>query len=168
MPILLVYCFTLLFKTLGLSFFSGIGVFVVAFITNLFIGLVIEKQYKEIMKRKDKRMSHTTEAIQNIKTLKLYSWTEIFQAKVQKRREYEFKKYRAFAVTITLIITSLYFFPNVLSTVVFSTYIGTGNNLTLAKAFTTLIFFDLIKEPIRQLPTFLSEFLELLVSMKRI
>jgi hypothetical protein len=31
-----------------------------------------------------------------------------------------------------------------------------------------LIFFDLIKEPMRQLPTFISSFIQLLVSMRRI
>jgi len=61
-----------------MSFFSGIGVLVVAFIVNIFIGLQLEKVNKELMARKDKRMNHTTEAFNNIKSLKFYSWTGIF------------------------------------------------------------------------------------------
>jgi hypothetical protein len=112
------------------------------------------------MKRKDKRMNHTTEALQNIKLLKFYSWTDIFEEEIQARRVYEFKKYRAIAVQLALIICSLYFFPNILSSVVFSTYIGTGHSLDLATSFSVLVFFDLIKEPIRSLPLFMSSFIE--------
>lgn len=43
-PIVFAYCFTMLFYTLGLSFFSGVAVFVVAFMTNVAIGLILEKQ----------------------------------------------------------------------------------------------------------------------------
>ena len=76
--------------------------------------------------------------------------------------------YKVIAVWLSLVITSLYFFPNILSSVVFATYIGTGNNLNLATAFTCLVFFDIIKEPIRQLPLFISSFIQFKVSMNRI
>lgn len=79
----------MLFYILGLSFFSGVGVFVLAFVTNLIVGLILEKQQQEIMKRKDLRMNHTTEAINNIKTLKLYSWNSAFEKEIKKRRDSE-------------------------------------------------------------------------------
>jgi ABC-type bacteriocin/lantibiotic exporter with double-glycine peptidase domain len=148
-PIVLIYTFSFLFYTLGMSFWAGIGVFALAFVVNLIIGLKLEKVNTELMKRKDQRMSHTTEALSNIKMLKFYSWTSIFQEEVQKRRVHEFKMYKVIAVWLALVITSLYFFPNILSSVVFSTYIGTGHRLDLATAFTCLVFFDIIKDPIR-------------------
>ena len=72
LPFVIVYSFTYLFYTLGLSFFAGIGVFVVAFITNAILGLQLEKQQSAMMKKKDLRMNHTNEALTNIKTLKFY------------------------------------------------------------------------------------------------
>lgn len=120
------------------------------------------------MSRKDKRMNHTNEAFNNIKTLKLYSWTGIFEDEIVKRREHELSMYKRIAFWLALIITSLYFFPGILSSVVFTTYIGTGHQIDLASAFTVLVFFDLIKEPLRQLPLFVSQFIQLVVSMKRI
>lgn len=42
-PVVLAYAFFMLFYILGLSFFSGIGVFVLAFIVNLIVGLILEK-----------------------------------------------------------------------------------------------------------------------------
>jgi hypothetical protein len=58
---------------------SGIGVFLLAFLSNIVIGLILEKIYQQIMAAKDKRMDPTTEAISSIKVLKLYSWTDLFQ-----------------------------------------------------------------------------------------
>jgi ATP-binding cassette subfamily C (CFTR/MRP) protein 1 len=110
-PIVVGYAFTMLFYILGLSFFSGIAVFVFAFVSNLGVGLILEKQQKEIMRRKDRRMNHCTEAIGNIKTLKLYSWTDVFQDEIQERRVFEFKKMKTIAIWLTFIIASLYFFP---------------------------------------------------------
>ena len=40
MPVVLIYCFVMLFYKLGLSFLSGVGVFVLAFIVNFGLGLV--------------------------------------------------------------------------------------------------------------------------------
>ena len=42
LPIVLAYSFTYLFYILGLSFFSGIAVFFVAFVTNVILGLKLE------------------------------------------------------------------------------------------------------------------------------
>lgn len=77
------------------------------------------------MKAKDARMNHTTESVTNIKTLKLYSWNDAFEREIKKRRDKELKLFRKIAFWLSLIISSLYFFPQVLSSVVFATYIGT-------------------------------------------
>jgi ABC-type bacteriocin/lantibiotic exporter with double-glycine peptidase domain len=81
----------MLFYYLGISFFSGIGVFVVGFIVNFAIGKKLEKYYAEVMKKKDARMETTTESLNNIKMLKLYSWNDIFLKKIKDRRTDEIK-----------------------------------------------------------------------------
>ena len=143
-PVVLCYCFVFLFKTLGLSFFSGIGVFLLAFLTNLGLGILYKNQQKKVMKSKDNRMNHTNEALQNIKTLKFYSWTGIFEEEIQKRRQDEVSKLLRISMINSFIIVSLYFFPNILSSVVFSTYIGLGHKIDLATSFSVLVFFDII------------------------
>jgi ABC-type bacteriocin/lantibiotic exporter with double-glycine peptidase domain len=77
-PFALTYTFIMLFYILGFSFFAGIGVFVVAFLFNLVVGRILQKKQKKIMNAKDARMNHTSEALTNIKNLKLYSWTLAF------------------------------------------------------------------------------------------
>ena len=53
------------------------------------------------------------------------------------------------------VVTSLYFFPSLLSAVVFSVYIGLGNTLDLDIAFTVMTVLNLIKDPLRSLPLFI-------------
>lgn len=50
----------------------------------------------------------------------------------------------------------------------FSTYILIGNEMTSQAAFTTIMIFSILQYPIRQLPTSISEVLQMLTSIKRI
>lgn len=86
LPLVIIFSFIMLFYILGLSFFAGIGVFLVGSLINLFIGIKIEKVYKDGLSKKDKRMNHTKEALSNVKTLKLYSWTKDFESEIKERR----------------------------------------------------------------------------------
>jgi ATP-binding cassette, subfamily C (CFTR/MRP), member 1 len=167
-PFILIFCTIILFHYLGWSFVSAIGVFAVTFLVNFWTGKRGAKLQKEYMKRSDRRVKTTNESMNNIKMLKLYSWTEIFAETIRANREEElgwlWKRFQ----NGQIVVTSLYFFPAVLSAVVFAFYIGFGNPLDLAIAFTVITMLNMIKEPLRMLPLFVGSFLEFLVSMKRI
>ena len=62
------------FHTFGLSFLAGLGVMLVGMLVGLILVTWYEKVQRNVMKRKDARMSVTTESINNAKMLKLYSW----------------------------------------------------------------------------------------------
>ena len=97
------------------------------------------------MKRKDERMNATTEVFNNIKMIKLYGWTETFEKRINEKRNSELEGIRKAYTMSTIIIWSLYFFPAMLTPVVFTTYIGLGNVLDLKDTFTIMIFFNLIE-----------------------
>lgn len=63
------------------------------------------------MKKQDARINTTTESLNNIKMLKLYSWTHIFSEVIQSKRLEElavlWQRFRYGQI----IVTSLYFFP---------------------------------------------------------
>lgn len=86
MPVLLAFAFAMLFWYLGLTFFSGIGVFVIAFITTYIVGVYLGKVNRAKMKKTDDRMNITTESFTNIKTLKFYSWVDFYQSEIDKSR----------------------------------------------------------------------------------
>jgi ABC-type bacteriocin/lantibiotic exporter with double-glycine peptidase domain len=73
-PFIFAVCFTMIFIYVGYSFFAGLGIFLVSFLVNGAFGLWLNKIYADVMKRKDARMEETTEALNNMKTLKLNSW----------------------------------------------------------------------------------------------
>jgi hypothetical protein len=65
-------------------------------------------------------------------------------------------------------ITFGYFFPQSLSAIIFSVYIATGHVLDLSTAYTSTIIINMIEDPLRSVPDFVSNYIELLISMKRI
>jgi ABC-type bacteriocin/lantibiotic exporter with double-glycine peptidase domain len=50
----------------------------------------------------------------------------------------------------------------------FTTYLLLGNEMTSQAAFTTIMIFSILQYPIRQLPTSISEILQIATSLKRI
>ena len=73
-PFVFIVAISMSFYYFGLSFFAGAGVFCLAFLSNSFITKYMRTVQRLIMKRKDQRMKVTTEAINNMKMIKLYSW----------------------------------------------------------------------------------------------
>jgi ABC-type bacteriocin/lantibiotic exporter with double-glycine peptidase domain len=89
LPLTFALCFGILFKYLGLTFFVGIGVFVLSIVFNLILSRILEKYQKQYMQTQDARVSMTTECMNNIKMIKMYSWIEIFQRLVTEKRQKE-------------------------------------------------------------------------------
>ena len=67
-----------------------------------------------------------------------------------------------------VLVTNLYFFPQILSAVVFAFYIGFGGTLRLDIAYMVITILGLIKDPLRSLPLFMGQLIEFKVSMRRI
>jgi hypothetical protein len=63
------------------------------------------------MEKVDARVSAATESLNNIKMLKLYSWTERFEQTINEKREVELGIYWRRINVAMVSVTSLYFFP---------------------------------------------------------
>ena len=113
-------------------------------------------------------MKVTTESINNIKMLKLYSWQDSFIHRIYRRRAKELKTLRRINFGWSYVIAGMYLFPNLLPGVTFSMYIGLGNTLDFNVAVASLVIFSLMQDTLIAVPFFFSEVLNLLVSMKRI
>ena len=72
-----------------------------------------------------------SQAFSNIKTLKLNAWTEVIEKRIKEKRDDELKILKLDNLVSQFIVTTLYFFPQVLGAVVFSVYIGTGHHIDL-------------------------------------
>jgi ABC-type multidrug transport system fused ATPase/permease subunit len=134
-------------------------VFLLAFVVNTIIGVYLNKNQKIIMERKDDRMTETNEALNNIKMLKLYSWQELFEQRINQKRGVEIQALKKGGMLTSMLIAFSYMFPNMMPAVCFSTYIGLGHSLTLSKAVTCLLFFGLMAGPMIWVPMAISDFI---------
>ena len=88
--------------------------------------------------------------------------------RIFRKRKLEVSSYKKRGIIVSAIIAFVFFFPSLLAPVTFSAYIGLGNTLDLNLAVAALILFNLMEEPMIEIPMFFSDLIELLVSMRRI
>ena len=91
LPFILTTCLAILFIQFGVSFFSGIVVFILAFLVNVKISSEKAKLQRAYMKKQDERVGATAECLNNIKMIKMFSWTDIFFELITSRRNEELK-----------------------------------------------------------------------------
>ena len=79
LPVQLIFCLTYLFIAFGVSFFAGLGVMIFTIAISYYQAKLTLRFQKVVMAKKDKRMAATTEALNNIKTLKFCAWTDMYK-----------------------------------------------------------------------------------------
>lgn len=79
MPFLFLASSAILFDLLRWTFVMALIVFAISFYVNAKLAKVSAAIQKPYMEKLDKRVSLTTEALNNIKMLKLYSWTDTIE-----------------------------------------------------------------------------------------
>ena len=109
------------------------------------------------MKAKDGRMKATTEAITNIKMIKLYSWQENFLQRIYRRRAVDVSTLRLGGFAIGLLIFFIYLFPSMLPIATFATFISLGNYLKYDISVGALVLFNLMRGPLIQAPIFFGD-----------
>ncbi|CAI2361540.1 unnamed protein product [Moneuplotes crassus] len=168
LPFVLIFCLVFLFYTFGLYLLPAIGVALVLAVLNFFFAIWNANLEKQHLKRKDKRMNMTTEVVNNIKVIKLNSWTKYFLEKVTKQRNYELSIGRK---SIYIISVEIFLFIIMTPTFMIGTFAFFflfGNSLTLGQAFAATHVLRMLEEPIKWVPQFIGEFTQFLVSMKRV
>ena len=157
-----------LFLLLGWSFLAGLAWFLVGSIFGYFFTKLINKASLEQKEHKDKRLNVTVECINYIKTLKFYQWIEIFQNETQARYLQE-QKSQYFAMSVDCYMAGCTeLIPRLMSTSAFYVCIRLHREISLSTAFTALIFFDKINNPLQTIPRVLVSLLDLTTSLKRL
>ena len=78
-----------MYNLLGVSAVAGAGPLVIIIIINAILAKKIADIEAEFMDAEDYRIELTTEAIHNIKTIKLTGWETLFLSKIKQAREKE-------------------------------------------------------------------------------
>ena len=167
-PIQIVAYSYLVYVFFGKAFIPGI------FIILLFcyIGYLTSRFYHhfqfKMLRKKDIRMKSTTEIFDNIKILKLYNWEKNFTKKLLINRKEEMD--RMYYVLLIFILTWFLFTscPCILSCLTLGLYQRFNSSISIGTMLIGLSLFQRLQEPINQLPSILSDFVEATVSLTRI
>ena len=88
-PFIFLVAFAAFFYYYGWLFCSGLIVVGLAIASQTLSGMWLSKVQKKLMEAKDARMKVTTEALNNPKMLKLYSWEKNFMKRIWRKRALE-------------------------------------------------------------------------------
>ena len=164
----LIFASVFLFYYFGEALLSAFAVGAIISLINFIIAKIRANLQAKMLSCKDSRMRSTTEAIDNIKVIKLYSWKELFIQKVFKIRNRELM-----LIKIETLLDALEWFmawmiaPSlIISTLL--TFFLMGNTITIARLFAAIHVFSLLELALRYFPEFIKSFLEFTVSMERI
>ncbi|KAF7365100.1 putative multidrug resistance-associated ABC transporter [Mycena venus] len=178
--------FTFLYQLLGWSAFSGFIAIVAGIPLNNFLAERNARINKGILAAKDERMEEVNELLGAIKFVKFFSWEEMWIGRAMKARNEEMawrlKGQQPFSfvppganagIRLGRLNNVLFqcvwsITPILLSIISFFTYVWLGNELTIAKAFTALTLFAMIRAPLNLAPMYLVEVIQARIAINRI
>ncbi|KAI5836067.1 P-loop containing nucleoside triphosphate hydrolase protein [Schizophyllum commune Tattone D] len=168
-PIRLVIALVFLHNILGWSAFFGVGVVLLAYVLNYPLAKYNIYVTRNSWKAKDKRMKTVNEMLQNIRFLKFYGW-ESFWAKLSLDAREQELSWRVKENTVDVLITFIWtWIPSATALAAFMSYtLIAGQPLTVSKAFTAIMLFSQLQEPMTALPGQVFALLHAYVSMQRI
>ena len=168
LPLKLGVSFYLLYHYIGISFLSGLGFCILLIPVNQFLTAKISSSYDKLMEFRDVRLKIVHEIINNIKSIKMFSWEEKFEERVNKMRAAEIKRIRTIAYLDALCVYFWASAPPIITFLIVLTYSLLGNNVSVSIIFTTLALVQQVIVPMNALPWVIMGFVYAWTSVKRI
>ncbi|XP_042497519.1 ABC transporter C family member 3-like [Macadamia integrifolia] len=167
-PVQIVLALLILYKSLGLASLVALVATIILMLANGPLGQLQEKFQGELMDSKDRRMKLTSEALRNMRILKLQGWEMKFLAKIIELRNVETRWLKK--VLYTSAISSFVFMcgPMFVSMVTFGFCVLMGIRLESGKILSALATFEILQRPIYNLPDTVSTVVRTKVSLDRI
>ncbi|RHN67317.1 putative xenobiotic-transporting ATPase [Medicago truncatula] len=157
-----------LYKNLGIASISGLVATIIVMLANVPLVSILEKFQNKLMASRDKRMKATSEILRNMRILKLQGWEMKFLSKITELRKSEQFWLKRFLHTIAVIIFVFWSAPAFVSVVTFGSCIVIGVPLESGKILSSLATFQILQEPIYNLPDTISMMSQCKVSLDRI
>ncbi|KAL9238614.1 hypothetical protein vseg_013010 [Gypsophila vaccaria] len=158
----------ILYKSLGIASIASLVTTVLIMLLNYPLSTFMEKYQEKLMKSKDKRMKATSEALKNMRILKLQAWEMKFLSKIVELRNVENGWLKIYLYTLSVTTFLFYVSPTLVSVVTFGTCTIVGIPLESGKILTALATFRILQEPIYSLPDTISIIIQTKVSLDRI
>ncbi|GMS97817.1 hypothetical protein PENTCL1PPCAC_19992 [Pristionchus entomophagus] len=169
-PLQLTIAMGLLWWTIGPSAIAGIAVMLLMVPVNYFSSVRIKNWQIKQMKVKDERTKICNEVLNGIKLIKLYSWEEAFEEKINALREQEVQFLRRIGLLGRIVDAGNAAAPFVVAVASFSLFVLSDDShvLTPQIAFVCLTLFNQIRQPMRIVAMLINMTVQAIVSNKRL
>lgn len=158
----------ILYSIIGLAIVSAIAVIVLTIICNLPLSKLQHEFQRQLMETQDVRLKALSEAIMNMKVLKLYAWEKHFKIVIENLRKNEFKWLSAFQLRKAYNGVLFWSSPVLISTASFGTCYLIGILLDASMIFTFVATMRLLQDPIRAISDVITIIIQAKVSFDRI
>ncbi|TMW67922.1 hypothetical protein Poli38472_007594 [Pythium oligandrum] len=159
----------LLFRLLGVASLAGTSIILLSIGVNRFITAHVFRLYSAFMKSKDARLQAVMETFKAMSIVKQNAWEDRFLKRIRDTRAEEvaniwgFLKFNAYSAVL------LWGVPIFVSIATFSVYVGVlHEELTPAKAFTSIALFQFIQLPLRNFTYIITSLVKAKVAEERI
>ncbi|KAI9094069.1 ABC transporter type 1, transmembrane domain-containing protein [Phlyctochytrium arcticum] len=168
-PLQIVICIGLLLTVLGWPALAGVAVMLIMTPTGVFIGQLMGKMQKRLIKATDKRMTGMNETLQGIRIIKFFAWEEHYYKLITALRAKELRKLRDYLYAVAANGLVWFAAPIIVSVLTFMTFtLLAGRELTAEIAFTGLALFNALRNPLQVFPEMVVRGVESLVSVRRV
>ncbi|KAK4384895.1 ABC transporter C family member 10 [Sesamum angolense] len=164
----LCFAIIILFQAVGLSTIAAMIVIVLTVVCNMPLAKLQHKFQSKLMVAQDERLKAMTEALVNMKVLKLYAWETHFRHVIESLRKIEDKWLKA--VQLRKSYNSFLFWssPVLVSAATFGACYFLGVPLSSSNVFTFVATLRLVQDPVRSIPDVIGVFIQAKVAFARI
>ena len=156
LPLQIALALFVLHRVVGIAWTAAMVAACLLLLINTPLTRLQEKYQGKVMEAKDERMKVTSEALRNMRILKLQAWDEKYLAKIEgirvKELSWLWKKALATASTVYLFWTA----PVLVSTATFATCVIMKIPLSAGQILTALATFRILQDPLDTFPEFIS------------
>ena len=169
-PFTVILCQFFLWQQLGVSSFAGLAVIILTIPLNRIMAEKLKDLQERNMKNKDERMKTMNEVLDSIKVLKLYTWESSFAKKIEDSRAVEIKALKKIALLNAMMVFSVSALPFLVAIVSFATFVlsDPNNKLTAQTAFVSLAYYEIMRDPLLQIPSIIVQTVQAKISAERI
>mmetsp|Transcript_18427 Transcript_18427/g.27306 ORF Transcript_18427/g.27306 Transcript_18427/m.27306 type:complete len:727 (-) Transcript_18427:8-2188(-) len=143
---------TLLYRILGPSVLWGMGVLLTVIPLNSITLRILNRMRKAEIEAKDSRTKRTTEAISNMKLLKLQAWESYFEGDIRRYRNTELDRHASRGMVRALNTAISNAVPAFVLLVTLTAYSKSGRPILASKIFTAMSLFQQLRFPLFFLP----------------
>lgn len=168
-PIAVVINTIMLYNTIGYASFAGMAILILMIPIQTLVAKLYTNTQKNLMSAIDSRLEIVTEVISHVKLIKFNAWEEKFIERIGVKRRHELKMLaKRFAVS-TLFLVVVWGTPVMVTAGAFAVHVLVlKQELTADRAFSALILFTMLRDPLGLFQDTLTKLLQAYTSCQRI